>query len=289
MLKHKLLNEWSLFWLITGPISAVMVVAMTGANLASGEGVSGMIQLSVRCAVPILFLAFGASSLQIVAPSTFSRWLLKNRKYIGLSFAAAMAWQLLFILWMVTVYTDYYVNEVYVMRDAIEGVGGYLFLIAMAITSFKFARKHIKPKSWKLLHKSGIYFLWAYAFSVYWWNLSYYEGPLPIDYVFYWMGFAAWGLRAVAWAKQHKPKTPQLALQAFGYLLILAGLVAASIGRAWQPVSEQYLTGYAVTKIPELYLPYWPFEPYLPLFAIALGIFLITRQGVSQQGVVVNS
>ena len=28
-----------------------------------------------------------------------------------------------------------------------------------------------------LLHLSGLYFLFAYAFSVYWWNLYYYENP----------------------------------------------------------------------------------------------------------------
>lgn len=60
-----------------------------------------MIQLSVRLSVPWLFIAFVASSLHVVFPSTFSRWLLRNRKIIGLCFAAAMAWQLLFILWLV--------------------------------------------------------------------------------------------------------------------------------------------------------------------------------------------
>ena len=52
-----------------------------------------------------------------------------------------MAWQGLFILWMVLAYTDYYVNELYVLRDAIEGVGGYLFLTAMTVTSFMPVRR----------------------------------------------------------------------------------------------------------------------------------------------------
>lgn len=86
-----------------------------------------------------------------------------------------MGWQLFFSLWMVTLHTGYYVEDVYVLSDVIEGIGGYLFLIAMVLTSFKFGRSRLSAKRWKQLHKYGIYFLWAYAWSVYWYELFYYE------------------------------------------------------------------------------------------------------------------
>ena len=285
LLKHKVINTWNLFWLITGPISIAMVIAMMGVDLASAEGVSSMIQQSVRCAVPWLYLAFAASSIQVLFPGPFGRWILRNRKYLGLCFAAAMAWQLLFILWLVTMHTDYYVEEVYVMRDAIEGVGGYAFLIAMTLTSFRFGRKHLKPRQWRLLHLSGIYFLWAYAFSVYWWELFYYPDPIVIDYVYYWGGFLAWGLRSAAWyKKRHKlatksatPGSIQPALVLAGLATVGAGLIAASFGSLWRETVSDMLTGYSFTQIPELYLPYWPFEPFLPLFVIALGVLLMTK------------
>ena len=285
LLKHKAINTWNLFWLITGPISIAMVIAMMGVDLASAEGISSMIQLSVRCAVPWLYLAFAASSIQVLFPGPFGRWILRNRKYLGLCFAAAMAWQLLFILWLVTVHTDYYVEEVYVMRDAIEGVVGYAFLVAMTLTSFRFARKHLKPRQWRLLHLSGIYFLWAYAFSVYWWELFYYPDPVVIDYVYYWGGFLAWGLRSAAWyKKRHKlatksttPGSIQPALVLAGLAPVGAGLIAASFGSLWRETVSDMLTGYSFTQIPELYLPYWPFEPYLPLLVIALGVLLMTK------------
>ena len=90
LLKSKMINGWNLFWLITVPISSAIVVTMIRVDLSSAEGVSSMIQLSVRCAVPLLYVAFSASSLQIVFPGTFSRWLLRNRSKVGLCFAAAM-------------------------------------------------------------------------------------------------------------------------------------------------------------------------------------------------------
>ena len=285
VLKNKAINGWNLFWLVTVPISALMVFSMMRADLSSGEGVSSMIQLSVRCAVPWLYVVFAASSVLVLFPGLFGRWLLRNRKFLGLCFAAAMGWQALFIVWLVTVFRDYYVAEVYVLRDVIEGVGGYLFLIAMTLTSFRFGRKLLRPKRWRLLHKSGIYFLWAYAFSVYWWALFYYPNPAWIDYVFYWTGLAAWGLRAAAWSKKRRElaekRAPETVSQPvfvwLGMVVIGFGLIAASSGSAWWEPTWELMTGYTITRLPELYLPYWPPVPFLPLFIIAAGAFLATK------------
>ncbi|MCH8135010.1 MAG: hypothetical protein IIB77_03410 [Proteobacteria bacterium] len=110
LLKAKIINGWNLWLLITVPISAVVVIGMVRTDLGSAKGVSSMIQLSVRHAVPLLFVAFAASSVQVLFPGAFGRWLLRNRSFIGLSFAAAMGWQLTFILWLVTVHSEYYVS-----------------------------------------------------------------------------------------------------------------------------------------------------------------------------------
>jgi DMSO/TMAO reductase YedYZ heme-binding membrane subunit len=285
MLKSKALNEWNLFWLLALPVSAVVIIAMTGADLSSGEGVSSMIQFSVRCAVPWLYLAFAASSLYALFPGEPTRWLLRNRKIMGLCFAAAMAWQGLFILWMVTLYSDYYVNEVYVLRDVIEGLLGYLLLIAMTITTFKVARRRVRPEHWRWLHKTGIYFLWAYAFSVYWYELFYYEEITWIDYVYYWAGFFAFALRVAAWVKKswqmaarNSPDaSAQPALVAMGALLVASGLVGAVFGSSWGDQADQLLTGYAITQWLELYFPYYAPVPFLPPFALALGGFLVVK------------
>ena len=105
LLKHKIVNGWNLLWLITVPISVVVVLTMIRLDLSQAEGVSSMIQLTVRCAVPCLYVAFAASSIRVLFPGIFSRWILRNRRIIGLCFALAMAWQLLFILWLVSVHT----------------------------------------------------------------------------------------------------------------------------------------------------------------------------------------
>jgi hypothetical protein len=287
LLKSKVVNGWNLFWLITAPISIAIVLTMTRVDLSSAKGVSAMIQLSVRCAVPWLFLAFAASSLQVVFPGTFSRWLLRNRKIIGLCFAAAMAWQLTFILWLVGIHTEYYVNDVYVLSDVVEGVVGYALLIAMVLTSFKFGRSLLSPRQWKLLHISGIYWLWVYAWSVYWFNLFYYESPaVLIDYVYYWGGLLAWGLRMMAWMKKQRKQsaartknagTSNLLLYVSGIVVVAIGLTGSSFGAAWSPQVYEFLFGFGVVESIDAFMPYFPLVPFYPVFIIMSGAFLIVR------------
>jgi len=284
LLAHKAINKWRLFWLIAIPMFITIVVTMMGADMSTASGVSSMIGFSVRLAVPFIFLVVAASSMQILFPGSFSKWWLRNRKYIGMCFAVAMSWQGLFIFIMSYFFRDYYFENVYLFRDELEGSIGYIFLPAMVVTSFHFGRKHLSAKQWKLLHKSGIYFLWAYPFSTYWWSLSYYENPVPLDYVYYWCGFLAFAVRIAAWGKQRRQamdrnateaSTP-LVLKAMGSAIIVFGLVWSAYGLHWQ----EHVTGFLTT--PEwsadlvLWLPFWPFEPFLSLFIIGLGTMLVT-------------
>ena len=96
-LKSKAVNGWNLYALIMIPISLLVGSAMTRVDLSNPDDISSLIQVSVRCSVPWLYLAFAASSLQQLFPGELSRWLMRNRRIIGLCFAGGMAWQLLFI------------------------------------------------------------------------------------------------------------------------------------------------------------------------------------------------
>ena len=285
VLKNKAINEWRLFWLISIPMSITIVIAMMGHDMSTAHGVSEMISFAVRWAVPFIFLVVAISSLQILFPGPFPMWLLRNRKYIGMCFAVAMAWQGSFILIMSNFFREYYFTD-YVLRDELEGSIGYIFLSAMVVTSFRFGRKYLNQKQWKLLHKSSLYFLWAYAFSVYWWALFYYPynlNPRAIDYVLYWCGFLAFALRIVAWGKQRqqavKRNAPEsstpLAFKVLGSAFIAFGLFVSAT--QWQESVTAFLTAPKWSENLVLWLPYWPFEPFLSLFIIGLGAMLVTK------------
>jgi len=199
MMRHKAVNSWALFSIVFVPMCSAALLAMTTVDLSSALGVSSMIQFSVRLAVPWLFIAFCASSLVAIFPGEFSRWVLRNRRMFGLCFATGMAWQLFFIVWLVVGHFDYYMEEAYDYLSLLEQVPGYVLLIAMTITSFRFGRSQLSPKQWKILHTGGIYFIWFVVWTTYWFELFYYDDIQFIDYLYYWAGFTAWAVRMAAW------------------------------------------------------------------------------------------
>ena len=284
ILKNKSINGWRLFLLVSIPMSAVMAMAMIEADLTTGAGASAMISFSVRWSVPFIYLVVAASSVRILFPGPFTAWWSRNRKYFGMCFAVAMAWQAMFIFILSTSLRDYYFEDVYLFRDELEGSIGYIFLPAMVITSFSFGRKHLTPGQWKLLHTSGICFLWAYPFSVYWWNLFYYEDPELIDYLFYGAGFLAFASRIAAWGKKrqqaakkngrHNDISPCLML--LGSIVVASGLVVAASGLYWQKTITALLTAPAWSADLVLWFPFWPFEPFLSLIIIGIGTMLLT-------------
>ncbi len=282
-LKAKALNEWRLFFLLSVPMSAVIALAALRAGISGVEGVREMIVFSVRWATPLIFVVTATSALQVLFPGPLPMWLLRNRKYIGLAFAVAMAWQGLFIFIVSFFHRDYYYTDIFAVRDELEGSTGYLFLAALVATSFQKTRQYLTSKQWKLLHTSGVYFLWAYAFSVYWWNLFYYKNPQVLDHVFYWTGFAAFALRIAAWGKKrqqarvkamHEGAPP--AIKAAGITLISAGAVVAATGLHWQAPVSTLLTSPAWSATLERWLPYYPFQPFISLFLVGLGTLLVT-------------
>lgn len=290
LLKSKALNGWWLFALISIPMSLFIVAEIMVTDTRTGEGVSHMIGYSVRWAVPFIYLVVAASSMPVLFPGAFSMWWLRNRKFIGLCFAVGMAWQGFYIFVVSTFFRDYYFTEIYAFRDELEGTIGYILLGTMVITSFHFGRKFVSPAQWKLIQKGGIYFLWAYPFSVYWWRLFYYPqqagytDPLVRDYVFYAAGFAAFAVRIAAWGKRrHKAAvkvgpgaaTP-LALKAAGWAFVAIGLVAAATGNLWYDLAYAVLYGPKPSADVALWLPFWPLEPFIPLLIMGFGALLIT-------------
>lgn len=285
-LKHAALNAWGLFCLLTVPMSLVMVAEMLRTDLSAPAGVTHMISYSVRWAVPLIYTVTAASALYTLFPGPITTWLMRNRKYIGLAFAVAMAWQGLFIFLVSTFHRDYYFGEIFLLRDELEGSTGYVFLAAMVATSFEFGRRQLSGAQWKLLHRSGVYFLWAYPFSVYWWSTHYYPDPEPIDYVFYWGGFIAFALRIAAWGRnRHRGAVRSAAggrvspaSRVLGAGLIAGGLLASATGSWWREPVTSFLTGPEWSATLVSWLPFWPFEPFLPLIVIGLGTLLATAQ-----------
>jgi sulfoxide reductase heme-binding subunit YedZ len=202
-LKSARFNDWSLFYFIAAINSIAVIGYVPTQDLTTPLGLSEMIQCSVRVCVPILFVAFAASSCAQLAPSPFSRWLLRNRRSFGLAFAAGMGWQMVFILGLLFGHPEYYAENVFsgVSDFIIYRLGPYLFMTAMVISSFHPIRRKMNRRLWRAVHWSGIYYLWWVVEITYYDEVTVYDDRQIIDYIYVVMGAAAFLARATAWTQ----------------------------------------------------------------------------------------
>jgi len=183
--------------------SLAVIGYMPTQDLTVPLGLSEMIQCTVRVSVPFIFVAFAASSMPRFVPAPFRKWLMRNRRYFGLAFAAGFAWQMFFILWLAIGHPEYYATEVFttVSDFIIYRLGPYLFLVAMTITSFFPVRKKMNRKVWRALHWTGIYYLWYDIELTYWYEVNLYEDRQIIDYIYVTLGGLAYLARVSEWIR----------------------------------------------------------------------------------------
>jgi sulfoxide reductase heme-binding subunit YedZ len=206
ILKSKHLNDWPLFYWIVAINSLIVIGYMPTQDLTVPHGISEMIQCTVRACVPLLFVAFAASSLPQAVPAAFRRWLIRNRRYFGLGFAAGMGWQIVFILWMFVGHREYFMEHVYAPSDVIYRFIPYALLTAMTITSFHPVRRKMNRVAWNVLHWVGIYYLFYVIELTYWYEVSYYEDRQIIDYIYVTAGALAYLLRPAEWIRVRASK-----------------------------------------------------------------------------------
>jgi sulfoxide reductase heme-binding subunit YedZ len=139
--------------------AALVATAVILGSLAAFPGASDGWQHAARYTARFSFLVFVpvfyVRAWHQLRPSAASRWALRNRRYLGLSFATAHFIHL-FALTRFNVVTDQVPNVV----TLVGGGGAYVFLTAMAATSNDWSVRTLGARNWKRLHTVGIFWLW---------------------------------------------------------------------------------------------------------------------------------
>lgn len=117
------------------------------------------VRLTARTSCILFLLAFSASSLRRLKSNKLTQWLLRNRRYLGLSMAVSHSFHAIAIIGAVILSTGK------IPTDNHGGNLGYFFIIAMTITSFSDPARFLSDRGWKILHTVGMYYLWL-AFIV---------------------------------------------------------------------------------------------------------------------------
>lgn len=146
-------------------LSAAMALLFLGRLLANGlaeEGVRAVVRSSAQTSLLLLCTAFAASSLRALWPTPATRWLLVNRRYIGVSMGISHFVHFLSLIALALV-SDF----VPTTTTLVFGGLGFAFCFAMALTSSNAAVAALGARNWRILHKVGGYYLWFIFFQSY--------------------------------------------------------------------------------------------------------------------------
>ena len=143
----------------SGVLLTVMVVAILAFYGATEEGVRVIVRATARTSLAFFLLAFITSSIHCLSQNNTSAWLLRNRGYIGLSFALSHTVHLFALISLGIWFPDPFLQELKMVQLIVGGIG-YLLIFAMTITTFAAPRRVIGEKAWRFLHKFGVYYIW---------------------------------------------------------------------------------------------------------------------------------
>jgi sulfoxide reductase heme-binding subunit YedZ len=148
-------------WPFVGWCSLVLLLLFAlvlATNGTAEAGIRAVVRRSAQTSVLLFSSAFMASSLRQLYPHAVSRWMLANRRYLGVSFAVSHLIHLFALLALARVSAEFVRNV-----NAVTLVGGgigYLFIAAMAATSFDRTAAWLGPRAWSRLHTIGAYYIW---------------------------------------------------------------------------------------------------------------------------------
>lgn len=144
---------------VVGSATAALVAMCAVILLTSGTGEEGwraVIRATARTSLVLFTAAYVASSLRAFHQGTATKWLLANRRYVGLSYAVSHTLHLAAIVVLSRVDADFETSAVALVFGGLA----YVFLYAMALTSSDRAVAAMGIANWRRLHRTGMHYNW---------------------------------------------------------------------------------------------------------------------------------
>ena len=149
---------WRLLAMLTLSLIALSLWIASMRQFEVG-GVRMVIRFTARSSLLLFCLAFSAAALARLWPNAWTRWQRRNRRYLGLSFAASHAIHAVAIVVFAKMDPAGFVAATSPASYVFGGIG-YAAIIAMSMTSFDRTAAMIGPRTWRTLHLVGGYYLW---------------------------------------------------------------------------------------------------------------------------------
>ena len=134
---------WRLFAVLT-LVLAGLCVWIAGMRQFEVDGVRMVIRFTARTSLLFFCLAFSAAALARLWPNGWTRWQRRNRRYLGVTFAASHGIHAVAIACFAIMDPAAYAAATNAASYIFGGIG-YAFIIAMAATSFDRTRGGDRP------------------------------------------------------------------------------------------------------------------------------------------------
>ncbi len=152
-----MISDWFHGWRLTGLIAlllTLMTLGIMGAHDFSVDGLRMAIRATARTSLLLFLPVFAASALVRLQPNDATRWLRRNRRYLGVSFAVSHILHACAIIAFASMAPDVFWSMTS-SSTIITGGLAYLLILAMAATSFDGMARWIGARAWRSLHWWG--------------------------------------------------------------------------------------------------------------------------------------
>ena len=149
---------WRLFAVLALTLTA-LCLWIAGMRQFEVDGIRMVIRFTARSSLLLFCLVFGAAALERLWPNAWTRWLRRNRRALGVSFAASHGLHAAAIAAFAALDQAGFAAATSLASYVFGGLG-YAFIIAMTATSFNRTAQAIGPRAWRILHLTGGYYLW---------------------------------------------------------------------------------------------------------------------------------
>jgi len=198
-----LLNGWTLTGMLSLAV-VLMAVGIAAAHQFDVEGMRAVIRATARASLLLFCLAFSAAALLRLWPNGWTRWQRRNRRYLGVTFAASHGIHAVAIAAFAVMDPVGFAAATSIASYIFGGIG-YAFITAMTSTSFDRTARALGAQAWRRLHLIGGYYL-LFQFMV---SFGKRIPDMPLYALFLIPLVAVFALRMISMAAARTPRTVQ--------------------------------------------------------------------------------
>lgn len=193
--------------ILTAAGAFLLLVAVCLAVFGPGEmALSHITRYSARLSFLTFILVLLIGPAVRLWPSPLTRWLRRQRRYLGLAFALLHFCHLGALLWLLN-----HLGTPMTMIALFGGGVAYLLLALMALTSNDYTLHRLGPRRWRTLHLVGLGYIWLTFMQTYLGRLL---SPTPPEPKLIFVVLTALGIGAVLlrlaprWCDRSSSATP---------------------------------------------------------------------------------